>query len=87
MNGINGRTGSSLVLFLTGLGAGVALTVLLAPRSGAETRRLIGSKVGEGKGWVKNKAAAAQAYAKRRGEEVRGRAEEIAEVIGRPAGS
>jgi gas vesicle protein len=98
VNGINGKLGSSLALFLTGLGAGVALTVLLAPRSGAATRRLIGNKVGEGKGWVKNKAAAAQAYARGRGEELRdraeevagelrGRAEEVAEVIGRPLSS
>ncbi len=98
VNGINGRIGSSLLLFLTGLGAGVALTVLLAPRSGAATRRLIGNKVGEGRGWVKNKAAAAQAYARGRGEqlrdraeevagELRGRAEEVAEVIGRPLSS
>lgn len=97
VHGTNKR-GSSLVLFLTGLGAGVVLTVLLAPRSGAATRRLIGNKVGEGKGWVKNKAASAQAYARGRGEQLRGRAEEVAgelrgraaevaEVIGRPLGS
>jgi gas vesicle protein len=87
LNGINGRIGSSLMLFLTGLGAGVALTVLLAPRSGAATRKLIGSKVDEGKGWMKGKAAVAQAYVKGRGEELRGRVEEVAEVIGRPLGT
>ncbi len=87
VNGTGGKIGSSLMLFLTGLGAGVALTVLLAPRSGAATRRLIGSKVDEGKIWVKDKAAMAQAYAKDRGEELRGRAAEVAEVIGRPLGS
>lgn len=87
VNGTNGKMGSSLMLFLSGLGAGVVLTVLLTPRSGAATRRLIGSKVGEGKGWMKDKAAAAQAYVKGRGEELRGRVEEVSEVISRPLGS
>ena len=87
MNGNNGNIGSSLLLFLTGLGAGVAMALLLAPRSGAVTRRFIGNKAYRGKGWVKDKAAAAQAYVKERGEELRGRVEEVAEVIGRPLGS
>ena len=87
VNGINGRIGSSLLLFLTGLGTGVAVALLLAPRSGAVTRRFIGDKVYRGKGWMKDKAAATQAYVKDRGEELRGRAEEVAEVIGRPLGA
>jgi hypothetical protein len=45
---MNGNRGCGLLFFLTGLGAGIALTVLLAPRSGAATRRLIGRKVEEG---------------------------------------
>ena len=40
-----GNRGSALLIFLTGLGAGIAVTALLAPRSGAATRRLIGRKV------------------------------------------
>ena len=87
VNGPCGRMGSSLMLFLGGLGAGVALTILLAPRSGAATRRLIGSKVDDGKVWMKGQAAAAQAYMKVRGEEIRGRAGEVADVISRPLGS
>ena len=86
------------MLFLGGLGAGVAVALLLAPRSGAVTRRLIGSKVYRGKDWMKDKATMAQAYARDRGEELcdraeevagelRGRAEEVAEVIGRPLSS
>jgi hypothetical protein len=37
-----GNRGSALLIFFTGLGAGIAVTVLLAPRAGAATRRLIG---------------------------------------------
>jgi len=80
---INGNRGSALLFFLTGLGAGVALTVLLAPRSGAATRRLIGRKVEEGKDWMKDKAGAAQDYVKGRGEELRDRVQEVVKVIGR----
>ena len=84
VNGNNNKIVSSLLLFLTGLGAGAAVALLLAPRSGAVTRRFIGDKVYRGKGWMKDKTAAAQAYVKDRGDELRGRAEEVAEVIGRP---
>ena len=80
---MKGNKGSSLGFFLAGLGAGVALTVLLAPHSGAATRRLIGRKVGEGEDWMKDKAASAQDYVKGCGEELRGRVKEVAQVIGR----
>ncbi len=39
------RNDTGLALFLTGLAVGAALGVLLAPASGAETRRKIGEKV------------------------------------------
>ena len=80
---MNGNRGSSLLFFLTGLGAGIALTVLFAPRSGAATRRLIGRKAEEGKDWVQDKAGAAQDYVRSHGEELRDRVKEVAEVIGR----
>lgn len=80
---MNGNRGSALLFFLTGLGGGIALTVLLAPRSGAATRRLIGRKVEEGEDWMKDKAAAARDYVRGHGEELRDRAKEVAEVIGR----
>ena len=83
MNGTDSRIGFGLMLFLGGLGAGVALTVLLAPRSGAVTRRLIGRSVNEGTDWVKEKAAMAQACAKDYSAELRGRAAGVAEEIGR----
>jgi len=68
---------------LAGLGAGIGLAVLFAPRSGAATRRLIGRKVEEGQDWVKDKAAAAQDCVKGQVEELRGRVKEVAETIGR----
>jgi gas vesicle protein len=102
---MNGNRGTALLSFVTGLGAGIALTVLFAPRSGAATRRLIGRKVQEGQDWmtdkaaaaqdyvtdkaataqgyVTDKAAAAQDYVRERGEELRGRVKNVAEVIGR----
>ena len=46
--------------FLFGLGMGVAIGVLFAPKSGEETRDLLRSKAGEGRD-----------YLRRRGEEVR----------------
>jgi gas vesicle protein len=80
---MNSNRGCGLLLFLTGLGVGIALTVLLAPRSGAATRRLIGRKVEEGKDWMKDKAAAAQDYVRGHGEDLCDRVKEVAEVIGR----
>jgi gas vesicle protein len=80
MNGNRAFTG---LFFLAGLGAGVALTALLTPRSGASTRRLIGRKVGEGTDWMKDKATAAKDYVKGHGEELRDRVKDVAEVMGR----
>lgn len=74
---------TALLSFVAGLGAGIALTVLFAPRSGAATRRLIGRKVEEGQDWMTDKAGAAQDYLRDTGEELRGRVKEVAEVIGR----
>ena len=45
----------SMPFFLVGLATGAALSFLLAPRSGASTRRLIERKVDEGKGFLKSK--------------------------------
>ena len=75
--------GSALLFFLAGMGAGIVFTALVAPRSGAATRRLIGRNVEEGKEWMKDKATAAQDYVRGCGEEVRDRVKEVAEVIGR----
>jgi gas vesicle protein len=77
------KAGSTALLFLTGLATGIALAALLAPRSGAATRRLIGRKVEEGEDWVKEKAAVAQDYVSSQGEKLAGRIKDVAEVIGR----
>jgi gas vesicle protein len=42
-------TGSKITYFLCGLGVGVAVGMLFAPQSGAETRELIVTKADEGK--------------------------------------
>ncbi len=41
--------------FLLGLGLGVAVGILFAPKSGEETRRLLKSKTDEGKEYVKRR--------------------------------
>jgi hypothetical protein len=46
----------SLSIFLTGLGAGIALTAFVAPRSRRAAGRLTGAK--SGGDWAKAKAAA-----------------------------
>lgn len=56
---------NKLSYFFLGLGLGVAVGVLFAPKSGSETRELIKSKAGEG-----------AEYAKRRGTELRDTAAE-----------
>jgi len=56
-----------LSYFFLGLGIGVAIGVLFAPKSGQETRQLIRSKAGEGK-----------EYLKRRGEELY---EQVGDVV------
>ena len=80
---MNENRGSTLLSFVAGLGAGIALTALFAPRSGAATRRLIGRTVEEGQEWVKDKSETAQDYLRGQGEELRDRVKEVAEVIGR----
>ncbi len=52
--------------FLLGLGMGVAIGVLFAPKSGEETRDLLKSKAGEGRD-----------YLRRKGEEVRDSASDV----------
>ncbi len=44
---------SKLSYFFLGLGLGVAVGVLFAPKSGEETRQLLKSKAGEGADYVK----------------------------------
>jgi hypothetical protein len=80
---MNCNRSTPLVMFLSGLGAGIGLAALLAPRSGAATRRLIGRKVEEGQDWVKDQAVAAQDCVKSQGEELRDRVKGLAQAIAR----
>ena len=59
---------SKLSYFFLGMGIGVAVGLLFAPKSGEETRQFIRAKADEGKGYVK-----------KRTEDVRGSASDIVE--------
>jgi gas vesicle protein len=80
---MNGNRSSAIQPFLCGLGTGVALALLFAPRSGAETRRMIGRTAKDGEGWIKEKAGAAKEYVETHVTDLRERAKEVAAVIGR----
>lgn len=48
---------NGLSSFLLGLGVGVAIGMLFAPKSGSETRELIKNKAGEGGEYIKQRSA------------------------------
>ena len=79
---MNGKRAYALPFFLAGLGTGI-VAVLLVPRSGTATRRLIGCQVEKGEDWMKANAVAALDYVGTRGAELRDRVKEVAEVIRR----
>ena len=62
------NNGSQVGFFLAGLGIGAVVALLLAPRSGKETREFIVNKAGEGRDFVVTKS-----------EEIRKQAEEVVE--------
>src|SRR4051794_10427221 len=49
---------NGLSAFLLGLGVGVGVGMLLAPKSGEETRELIKNKAGEGTDYLKQRSTA-----------------------------
>jgi gas vesicle protein len=51
--------------FLLGLGLGVAAGVLLAPKSGAETREFLRSKAEEGGDYLRSRADDSREYLKK----------------------
>jgi gas vesicle protein len=51
---------NGLSAFLLGLGVGVAVGMLFAPKSGQETRELIKSKAGEGADFLKQRTSDAK---------------------------
>jgi DNA uptake protein ComE-like DNA-binding protein len=59
--------------FLAGLGTGIALGVWFAPRSGEETRRMLGERADEMAGTARKQLGRLQ----ERADELRGRAEDI----------
>lgn len=80
---MNGDRSSAIPFFLTGLGTGIALTLLLAPLTGAATRNLIARKVKDGEKWIKDKADTAKEYVLTHGAGLRDGVKEVVDVIGR----
>ena len=68
---------NGLAYFLVGLGVGVALGMLFAPKSGEETRQYLRSKAGEGTDYLKARADEGKEYVKKRGEELRDQASDV----------
>lgn len=68
---------SGLSYFIVGLGVGVAVGMLLAPRSGEETRELLRSKADEGTDFLRNKADESKEFVRRRGTELRESASDL----------
>lgn len=62
------NAGSKISYFLVGLGVGALVGVLFAPKSGEETRELLGQKADEGRD-----------YAQKKARELRERADELIE--------
>ncbi|MCC7496813.1 MAG: YtxH domain-containing protein [Bryobacterales bacterium] len=48
--------GKGLSYFFLGLGVGVAVGIIFAPKSGEETRNLIRTKAGEGKDYLRKRS-------------------------------
>ncbi len=68
---------NSLSCFIVGIGVGVAVGMLLAPRSGEETRQILRAKADEGTDYLKAKADDSRDYVKRRGSELRDSASDL----------
>jgi gas vesicle protein len=62
---------SGMSYFVVGLGIGVAVGMLLAPRSGEETRQLLREKADEGKDYLRAKTDESKEFVRRRGTELR----------------
>lgn len=62
---------NGIAYFIVGLGIGVAVGMLLAPRSGEETRHLLREKADEGKDYLRTKADESKEFVRRRSTELR----------------
>ena len=65
--------------FLLGLGLGVAAGVLLAPKSGAETREYLRSKAEESGDYLRTRADEGREYLKKQSETIRDSAADLYE--------
>jgi gas vesicle protein len=70
-----------LPMFLAGMGAGIALALLLAPLSGAATRRLILRKAKQAGDRANGEAENAQEFVRSRAAEVRERVKDAVDGI------
>ncbi len=77
---MNCNKNSVLPFFLAGLGSGITLTLLFAPRSGFATRSILGRKAADAESWVKEKAALAEDFALTNAKDLRDRVKTMVEV-------
>lgn len=68
---------SGISYFVVGLGIGVAIGMLMAPRSGEETRQLLRARADEGKDFLRTKADESREFVRRRGTELRESASDL----------
>jgi gas vesicle protein len=68
---------SGISYFVMGLGIGVAVGLLMAPRSGEETRQLLRTKADEGTEFLRTKADEGREFVRRRGTELRESASDL----------
>ncbi len=76
---------NGLSSFLMGLGVGVAIGMLFAPKSGSETRDLIKNKAGEGTDYLKQRSTElrqnANEWVDKGKEAIRGQKENLADAM------
>lgn len=65
--------------FCLGLGIGVAVGILCAPKSGEETRLLLRSKADEGTGYLKKVSGDSKEFLKRKSDELKDSAADLAD--------
>ena len=68
---------SGISYFIVGLGIGVTVGLLMAPRSGEETRQILRTKADEGAEFLRTKADEGKEFVRRRGTELRESASDL----------
>jgi len=68
---------SGITYFVVGLGIGVAVGLLMAPRPGEETRQLLRTKADEGTDYLRAKADEGKEFVRRRSTELRDSASDL----------